>query len=179
MKMNKGDEPGSNNYISEGIPFIKTSDFQNFGVDYQPDNYCSESMYDELKQDLQKGDILFTKDGKIGEVAVIDESKKIVYSSGIMRIRPNNVFERYWIFLILSSTYGKVFFTQYTVIASTMAHLRKDFFSDYKIPTPTKSQKCYVNELKTIFDNKIIAFDKINKSKKIILSFIDDIIDDN
>lgn len=166
-----GDEIGSKNYIFEGVPFIKTSNFINYGVDYQPNYYCSEAIYSELEQDLKKGDLLFTKDGKIGEVAVLNESAKVVISSGITCLRPSNDFERYWLFLLLSSNYGKTFFNKWTVIASTMAHLRKDdFFEDFKIPIieETKKEKL-LKTLENNFKAKEEAYYNINKVKKRLL----------
>lgn len=165
-----GDEIGSDNYLSDGIPFIKTSDFLNFGIDFQPNYYCSEAMYEELEQDLHKGDILFTKDGKIGEIAIIEDSIKFVISSGVVRIRPASDEERYWLFLLLSSNYGRMFFTKWTVVASTMAHLRKDFFKDFKIPQINESTKrMFLEELKIAFRMKKEAQKEIESSKKTIV----------
>lgn len=172
-KRDRGDEIGSENYLTEGVPFIKTSDFLNYGVDYQSDHFCSEAIYEELEQDLQRGDILFTKDGKIGETAIILESSKMVVSSGIVRMRPTSEEERYWLFLLLSSDYGKMLFAKWTVIASTMAHLRKDFFQDFKIPKVNNNIKQHlIDELRTAFDNKLLAYKRIENAKASLLELM-------
>lgn len=173
----KGHEVGSKNYQFEGIPFVKTSDYMNFGIDYQPDYYCPIAIYEELEQNLQRGDILFTKDEKIGQTAIIEESAKIVYSSGSMRLRALSEDEKYWVFLLLSSLYGRIIFERWTVIASTMAHLRKDFFEDFKIPIIDESVKNeLVNELKAAFHKKKEAYEEIEASKKRILDKMYDTI---
>ena len=173
----KGNEIGSKNYLSDGIPFIKTSDYTNFGVDYQPNHYCSTSIYEEMEQNLQRGDILFTKDGKIGQTAIIEESAKIVYSSGSIRLRASSENERYWIFLLLSSVYGRILFERWTVIASTMAHLRKDFFEDFRVPIIDEGIKSeLVCELKTAFRKKKEAYEGIEASKERILALMHEII---
>ncbi len=168
--VDKGDEIGSDKYLFEGIPFIKTSNFQNFGVDYQPNYYCSESIYNELEQDLKAGDIIFTKDGNIGEVAVIEESAKIVISSGIVRIRVDESKLRYWLFLLLSSDYGKTHFKKWGVIASTMAHLRKDFFTDFSLPEIPSKYDGLVKELSKAFQEKKKAFHQIEQAKENLLA---------
>lgn len=173
----KGNEIGSKNYLFEGIPLIKTSDYINFGVDYQPDYYCSVATYEELGQNLQRGDVLFTKDGKVGQTAIVEESAKLVYTSGSVRIRPCSQEEGYWVFLVLSSLYGKILFERWTVIASTMAHLRKDFFEDFKFPLIDEQDKAtFLLELKNAFLLKREAYAKIEEAKKSILGKIYEII---
>jgi len=168
--LRKGDEIGSNNYDYEGIPFIRTSNILNFGVDYQSNYYCSPSIYGEFDQDLRVGDILYAKDGKIGETAIVEESAKIVISSGIVRIRLIDEGLKYWLFLLLSSNYGKMFFYKWTVIASTMAHLRKDFVKDFKFPKFDTSYKSeLIKEIQQAFESKKKAVEKIRSSKQLTL----------
>lgn len=169
----KGNEIGSSNYTFEGIPFIKTSNILNFDVDYEPDYYCSQSRFNEIKQDIKAGDIIFTKDGKIGEVAIIQDNANIVVSGGFIKYRPTSISERYWLFLLLASKYGQLHFDKWTVIASTMAHLRKDFFTDFKIPVMTELENNnYVKPLTKAFEDKEHAFTNLLKSKENVLSMI-------
>lgn len=169
----KGTEIGSDNYLFEGIPFIKTSDFLNYGIDYNPNYYCSEAIYNEIEQDLHMGDILFTKDGKIGEIAILEESARAVICSGILRLRAETEDEKYWLFLLLSSAYGKFYFNKWTVIASTIAHLRKDFLVDFKIPLlPDRLKQKYINNIKSAFKLKKDAWHKVEKGKSNILNHL-------
>jgi type I restriction enzyme S subunit len=173
FEVRKGSEIGSDNYEFEGIPFIKTSDFLNYGVDYQPNYYCSEAIHGECEQDLRQGDVLFTKDGKIGETAILEESARVVISAGIVRIRPSSDETRYWLFLLLSSNYGQLFFRKWNVIASTMAHLRKDFFNDFRFPNIESSTKMdYITSLSAAFRGKKRASEQIGMAKKKLLAKI-------
>lgn len=168
----KGTEIGSDNYQFEGIPFIKTSDFLNYGVDYNPNYYCSEAIFNEIEQDLHVGDILFTKDGKIGEIAILEESAKIAVCSGILRLRVDSEDERYWTFLLLSSIYGKSYFNKWNVIASTMAHLRKDFLVDFKMPLiPSNEKKRYIEKVKKAFTLKKEGWKKTTTAKSNVLHY--------
>lgn len=169
-----GDEIGSENYLFQGVPFIKTSNFLNFGVDYQPNYYCSDAIYSELEQNLKRGDILFTKDGKIGQLAILEESTKVVISSGIARFRTESTDERYWIFLLLASDYGKIYFNRWTVIGSTMAHLRtNDFLDDFVVPKIDDDSKSdLIKNLKDSFEKKRLAYYGIENAKnKLIEKF--------
>jgi len=171
----KGVEPGSSNYVEKGIPFIKTSDFQNFEVDLQPDNYCTSELYKNLKQDLKEGDILFTKDGKIGEVSIVNSFSKFLISSGIVRLRISNEIDKYWVFLLLSSNYGKILFQKYTVIASTMAHLHSDFFNQFFLPVKKDKDLAFIQKLKTAFEKKSTAFSNIQLYKYNVQKMLSDI----
>ncbi|WP_405353842.1 hypothetical protein [Fusobacterium vincentii] len=167
--LSKGDEIGSINYLNEGIPFIKTSDIINFDVDYEPDCYCSEAFLSQLEQDIKCGDIIFTKDGKPGEVAIIQEDNKIIISSGLVKYRARNIDERYWVFLLLSSKYGESYFKKWFVIGSTMLHLRTDFFDAFVIPEITYDIKTkYIEPLKQVFNKKLDVYLKIAKIKTLV-----------
>lgn len=157
-----GKDVGSNNYEDDGIPFIKTSDIVNFDVDYHPDCYCKEIAFKSI---LKKGDIIFTKDGKIGEVAIIGQNVKIMPAGGIVAFHPQNDQERYGIFLVLSSKYGKMMFEKWSVIASTMTHLRKDnFLEDLKILNYNNENiKMLINKLKKAFEDRDDSFEIIEK----------------
>lgn len=164
--LSKGDEIGSENYLESGTPFIKTSDIMNYDVDNEPNCYCAKSFINELCQDIKKGDIIFTKDGKPGEVAIIEENANIVISSGLAKYRPKDDDELYWLFLLLSSKYGSAYFKKWFVIASTMTHLRKDFFEDFNIPELTTQTKTdYIMPLKTAFKKKKCSYDVIMRSR--------------
>lgn len=165
----KGDEIGSENYAEIGIPFVKTSDITNYDVDYETNWRCSEAYINELAQDLKKGDILFTKDGKPGEIAVIQENANIVISSGLVRYRAKNEDEAIFVFLLLSSKYGMANFKKWFVIASTMTHLRKDFFDEFAIPPISDTiLQSYIVPLKKAFDEKEISVKELFRIRDII-----------
>lgn len=178
LNKSKGTEIGSENYLHEGVPFVKTSDYANFGIDFQPNYYCSPSLYDELDQNLRTGDILFTKDGKIGQVAILEESSKVIYSSGSVRLRPNDPNDRNWLFLLLESNYGKILFKKWTVVASTMAHLRKHFYDDFlDVRFNENLRNAMLAELESAFQLKKKAYHLIETSKNYVLKRLEKFID--
>ena len=178
-KIKKGDEVGSANYSEEGTPFIKTSDIINYDVDYEPDCFCPDYFVSQLKQGIKKGDIVFAKDGKPGEVAIIEEDSNVIISSGLVKYHPETDEERYWLFLLLASKYGDAYFKKWFVVASTMIHLRQDFFTDFKIPKMGDSEKKdFIDPLKKAFTDKRTAYETIQLIKqKVEKSFTDESID--
>ncbi|MBO6255018.1 MAG: hypothetical protein J6O49_15460, partial [Bacteroidaceae bacterium] len=89
------------------VPFIRTSDIVNYEIDQYPDFYIAEETYEELNQGFQDGDVLFTKDGKIGVVGMITSSDKAIISSGFSGLRLKANAKDYgitseYLFLVLS-----------------------------------------------------------------------------
>jgi type I restriction enzyme S subunit len=147
----KGNEVGSENYKSylykkdSDIPFIRTSDLVNYEVDLFPDFYIPKEIYEELNQDIKSGDVLFTKDGKIGMVALVTEFDKVVIASGLSRLRlkkeakQDNLTPEY-LFLVLSlRETGLNPALRQTVIASTIPHLREERLKEIEIPILDKN----------------------------------------
>lgn len=138
ISITKGDEVGSENYTNEGIPFIRTNDIVNGIINRNTKQMIDDDLYQNIKkkQDLRKGDILFTKDGKIGIVGMIKEGDQCVIASGITKIRVLNEtkLNKFYLFAALNS---KIVFDQAQtryVTAATIMHLSPERFLDIEIP---------------------------------------------
>jgi len=177
----KGNEVGSNNYNKylekkdSDVSFIRTSDIVNYEVDQFPDFFISNEIYQELKQDIKAGDVLFTKDGKIGMTGVITKSDKIIVSSGISRLRLKAEAKKYnltpeYLFLSLS-LYETGFYpaVRRTVIASTIPHLREDRLKENEIPILDKNS---IDEITKLIKE---AFELKDEKKRLIREVRDEI----
>jgi len=136
----RGDEVGSENYRKyidrkdSDIPFIRTSDLVNYEIDNYPDYYIDEEIYKELKQDLRAGDIIYTKDGKIGLSAILTAEDKCILASGLARIRIKKDLDPHYVFLVLSTNIGYYQAMQRVVIAATLPHLQQERLGEIEIP---------------------------------------------
>ncbi|NLA08187.1 MAG: N-6 DNA methylase [Parcubacteria group bacterium] len=160
IAITKGDEVGSENYTNDGIPFIRTNDIVNGIINRNTKQMIDSDLYQEIykkKQDLKPGDILFTKDGKIGIVGMIKEGDQCVIASGITKIRVLNEIKlnKFYLFAALNS---KIVFDQAQaryVTATTIMHLHNERFLDIKIPILNMNQQNEIgNKIKHIFDLK-------------------------
>lgn len=172
--LKKGDEAGSYTYIGyidkrkTDVPFIRTSDIVNYETDQYPDFYIPVEIYDELGQGFQQGDVLFTKDGKIGMVGMITESDKVIISSGFAGLRLNKKAKEYditpeYLFLALSiKEIGIYASKRRTVVASTIPHLREERLKEIEIPVLDK------NTIDEITDLVKQAFKLKDEKKRLI-----------
>jgi len=110
-------------YASEGVPFVRTTDIINFGIDPFPDHYANESIYGELSQHVQQRDILCSIEGKIGCVALLSNEDDCVFKNHIERIRSFGDVPSEQIFLHLASVSGQTQIEALTVVQSTLPGL--------------------------------------------------------
>lgn len=165
----KGDEVGSEEYIGyvdkkeSDIPFIRTTDIVNFEPDLYPDFFVSEYLYEQINQNLITSEVLFTKDGKIGITGMLNDSDKIILSSGFARISLNSKGLRIgltpeYLFVALSNPIiGGYQARQRTVTASTIPHLREERLKEFIIPV--------FDEKKTLEITKLIKEANLLKSE--------------
>lgn len=157
--LKKGDEVGSDTYIGylekrkSDVPFVRTSDIVNYEIDQYPDFFIPEEIYNELRQGFQNGDVLFTKDGKIGMVGMITEHDKAIISSGFVGLRLNKKAQEHgvtpeYLFLTLSiKEIGIYASKRRTVVASTIPHLREERLKEIEIPILDKETITKITDL--------------------------------
>ncbi len=105
----RGDEIGSHVYGLGDIPFIRTSEINNWEINLDSYKKTSEEVYKQykLKQNIEEGDILLVKDGGpnlIGKTAYITSlDTKIIIQSHIFQIKvlENNEFIDSYLLLYL------------------------------------------------------------------------------
>ena len=141
-----GFEPGSKNYNTEkfkleGDPaFIRTSDINNNDIDVFPDYFISKDLPVKEKNKVIPGEIVFSKDGIIGEVAMVSKFDKIILASGFAKIRINKngiklkLTPEYLFALLSMVETGFLPAIRRTVIAATIPHLRPDRLKEIRIP---------------------------------------------
>lgn len=146
IKLTKGDEVGSENYIGyldrreSNVSFIRTSDIVNYETDQYPDFYIPEETYQDIAQDIKAGDILFSKDGKIGQVGMVTVADRAIIASGFCALRLNKKAVEYgltpeYLFTVLSIREIGIYESKRrTVVASTIPHLREDRVKEMEIP---------------------------------------------
>lgn len=134
------------------------TDFKNGKIDWE-NCYCIEE--DRFNQDskihLKKGDLLITKDGTIGKIALIDElPKKATLNSGVFVTRPlNNKYENEFMFWFLNSNAFRNYI-DFTKNGSTILHLYQNVFDRFLYVLPPVDERLqivkYLNEKTTKLD---------------------------
>lgn len=159
-------------YLNSGDYFLVTgTDFLNGYIDWKNCVYVEKERYDQDKYiQLQVDDILVTKDGTIGKVAIIDKIiKPTTLNSGVFVVRPiKNSFYPKYLFYILRSGHFSDFLSKLTA-GSTINHLYQKDFVYYTFPAPPtiEEQKQIANTLSDT-DQLIQNLKKLIAKKKAI-----------
>ena len=78
--------------VGSGIPFLTVKDVTDYNLDFCNCSFISESDYQTAKAGNsapQKGDILFSKDGTVGKVHVVNTEKSFAVLSSLAILRPD------------------------------------------------------------------------------------------
>lgn len=131
-------EVGSDEYLDEGIPFVRVSNLSTFEI--TEEKYISEKMYSELTEHQPKqGEILLSKDATPGIAYYLqEEPKKMIPSGGILhlKLKDNRVNEEY-LTLVLNSLITKEQINR-DVGGSVILHWRPDQVKQTLIPVADK-----------------------------------------
>lgn len=156
-------------YKEIGEYFLVTgTDFNDGKIEWDTCHYVDEFRYIQDKNiQLKNDDILVTKDGTIGKVAIVENlNKPATLNSGVFVIRPKgeNYVPKYF-FYVLTSKFFKEFLNQ-LVAGSTISHLyQKDFVNFNFIVPPIAEQKLIAKTLSDV-DLLILALEKLVQKKK-------------
>lgn len=119
---------------------------------------------------LEHGDILVTKDGTIGKVALVSKPPgRATLNSGVFRVRPNrDELDSRYLYWILNS---KLFtdFIELLSAGSTINHLYQRDFVNFQLPTPPKSIQ---RAIASYLDAETSRIDKLIEKKQRMVELI-------
>jgi len=144
LSIQKGIEPGSENYQDKGKPFIRVSNLSINGFVDRDQKYLSEELYQKLRETYEpkQGDFLLTKDATPGIAYVVKEQIEGIISSGILRLQINeNEIDKEYLALCINSIIGKMHIEK-DCGGSVILHWKPDQVKRLKIPTlPSEIQQ--------------------------------------
>ena len=153
LNYKKGIEVGSNEYLSQGIPFVRVADINDFSIDTENANKkISEQRFEELKNDYQPkiGEILYSKDGTIGFSVVVEQKSDYIISGGIMRITCSANIDNYFLKYLLSTKLYKQLADRVS-IGTVIKHLTIDEWLKILVPLPpSEKQRAIAFHISTI-----------------------------
>lgn len=149
-------------YLRSGYSYlIGGTDFSHGTVSLENIWYVSKDRYDmDANIQVSKNDVLVTKDGTIGKVALVPElGKPATLNSGVFVFRTNNRLLPTFLFRVLSSSVFREFIDTLSA-GSTIKHLyQKDLKNfEFEIPVDKKEQEAIADTL-TAMDEEIEALE--------------------
>ena len=156
-------------YLRSGYSYlIGGTDFSHGTVSLDNIWYVSKDRYDmDMNIQVTENDVLVTKDGTIGKVALVPKLEKpATLNSGVFVFRTNNRLLPTFLFRVLSSSVFREFIDTLSA-GSTIKHLyQKDLKNfEFEIPVDKKEQEAIADTL-TAMDEEIEALE-IERDKMI------------
>lgn len=150
----------SDEFVNEG-PFLVTgTDFKNGYVNWDTCYHISEERYEEAPPiQLRENDLLITKDGTIGKLAIVkDMPFRAILNSGVFVTRPvnNKYLSKYMYWLLSSNVFDKYISLMET--GSTIKHLYQETFVNFSYPLPSIKEQ---EEIVEYLNVKISEIDNI------------------
>lgn len=152
-------------FIKEGFFFCVTGkDFKENKIDWKK---CYKVQEDRFMQDkkiqLSSGDVLITKDGTIGKIALVENIPDKHYAtlnSGVFVSRSKTINNLFWFYLLKSFVFKDFIDKQKS--GSTILHLNQKSFESFEFIAPS------IEEQKRIADVLSKQESIINKTKDLI-----------
>lgn len=157
----------SGEFIEEGPYLITGTDFIDGGINWDTCVHISEErfMEDELLH-IYENDLLITKDGTIGKLAIVkDCPEKVSLNSGVMIIR-NTTKWKYldkYLYYILSSEQFYLWYGLSQSGNSTIKHLYQGQFYNFEFTYPDLNEQKKISDY---LDEKCADIDKLIEIKK-------------
>lgn len=139
----------TNEYIKEGPYLVTGTDFDDGIINWDRCFHVAPERYEmDSYIQLQNDDLLITKDGTIGKVAVVKNMPdKTTLNSGVFLTRPlyKDIYMPEFMFWILSSD---IFlqFIDYTKKGSTISHLYQEVFREFIYAVPELQEQKTITE---------------------------------
>jgi type I restriction enzyme M protein len=160
----RGDEIGSHVYGLGEVPFVRTSEFNNWEINLDSHKKTSDEVYEQYKykQNIEVGDILLVKDGGpnlIGKTAFVSEmDTKIIIQSHIFQIKAlkNDEFiDSYLLLYLLNLNIVQKQIQAITFIQGTIATIGNRIMEIIlPIPVAIGKRKEISNYIKSIIEEK-------------------------
>lgn len=165
-------------YEKEGMPFIRVSDIKDLNLTQEKMVFLPKG-YDKYSSQIATAkpkDVLLTKTGSIGNIAIIQKSMlKCKISRDVLAITPNkedNIVTSEYLAMLLDSEFG-LRQLQRMITLQVQPHLELGMVEKMTIPIPAmKFQKRISTHFQKYVDLKIEYVEKLEQARKLLYAQI-------
>lgn len=134
---------------------------------------CYQVAQDRYEDDpfiqLKNGDLLITKDGTIGKLAIVSNlDRPACLNSGIFVVRPLHTYTTEFMYWVLSSSVFSVF-CDLESFGSTINHLYQNVFEQFEFPAPPESEQA---EIAIFLDRETAKIDALVAEQRRLMALL-------
>lgn len=133
----------SDEYTDEGAYLITGTDFEKGSINWDTCVHVPIRRWEEARDiQIENGDLLITKDGTIGKVAIVkDMPGKTSLNSGVLRIIPIEGYSRRFLYWVIQSEEFWNWFNYKNAGNSTIIHLYQGDFAEFVYAFPNYAEQ--------------------------------------
>lgn len=142
----------SEEYTDEGAYLITGVDFENGNINWDSCVHVPMHRWEEARDiQIENGDLLITKDGTIGKVAIVSGcTSPTSLNSGVLRVSTIDGYDRRFLYWVLQSDVFWTWFADCNIGNSTIQHLYQGDFAEFKYAIPSiDEQRAIADYLET------------------------------
>lgn len=158
----------SDEFETSSFAYLVTGqDFTSRSVDFKMCYQIDQTRYeDDPYIQLREGDLLVTKDGSIGKVAVVGHmDKPACLNSGIFVVRPTSEYISDFLYWVLCSDVFKEFI-KLTSSGSTILHLYQNVFQEFSFAFPDLESQRRIVEILEVETSRLDQL--VEKAKSMV-----------
>lgn len=133
----------SDEYQENGPYLITGIDFKDGKINWESCEHVPMKRWEEAKDiQIQNGDLLITKDGTVGKVAIVEDMPaETSLNSGVLRIVTQEGFNTRFLFWVLQSSVFWNWFNFKNAGNSTIIHLYQGDFAEFMYAYPDENEQ--------------------------------------
>ncbi len=150
----------SDEYTDEGPYLITGIDFIDGRIDWENCVHITKERWEEAPEiHIKNGDLLITKDGTVGKVAIVNKLEgKASLNSGVLLIRTIDGFNKRFLFWVLQSEEFWTWFRLKNAGNSTIVHLYQGDFAEFSYTFPSHREQQLIADF---LDDRCAQIDSI------------------
>jgi type I restriction enzyme S subunit len=161
----------SDEFVDEGPYCVTGTDFQNGKINWSTAYHVSTERY-EMDENIQlnEGDLLVTKDGTIGKVAVVHGlDAPATLNSGVFVVRPktNTLSTDFLSWVVRSKVFDD--FVAFNFSGSTINHLYQNVFETFRFPFPDLATQ---RQIADFLDRETARIDLLIEKKQRLVALL-------
>lgn len=161
----------SDEFIEEGPYLVTGTNFIEGFVDWDNCYHITKERYQEAPEiHLKEGDLLITKDGTIGKLAIVNNKpEQASVNSGVFVTRPTNqsYITRFMYWLLSSKVFGE--YIKYLSLGSTIKHLYQETFENFSFPCPDIEKQ---EQISKFLDKETSKIDQLIEKKQRLIELL-------
>ena len=161
----------STEYTEEGPYLITGTDFKSGAINWSTCVHITKERFDEDELlHIKEGDLLITKDGTVGKLAIVKNCPaEVSLNSGVLLIRNNRryKYDVNYMYYVLMSNQFKLWYELSNVGNSTIKHLYQEQFYDFEFTYPSMNEQ---KQIVAYLDNQCSKYDGLIFKKEQVIA---------